>query len=127
MGRLRQLWSLAKRAKEVWEWWAILSGLLPAIAVVWAVIQGAPFDVVILYIMAGVAYVVVIVCEMSTLRELVTPKIHDGVLWKVSSSREALDGPFCPTDTTPLGHQGIHGSRRKPKTEDSDYVGGFSE
>lgn len=52
---------------------------------------------------------------------------HDGVRWKLSASGEDVEGPFCLDHDTPLGCQGPHGSRRKLRAEDGDWVGRLSE
>ena len=64
------LFGLAKRIKEAWEWWGIVSSL-PVTAVGVAVYRGVPLDVVLLYLMAAIAYFVVIVSEYPAVGEFV--------------------------------------------------------
>jgi hypothetical protein len=73
----RWLWEVARRSKEAAEWWAILVafGLLPSTAVVYGVVTGQPFDVIVLYVMAGIAYMFVVVAEFPILRAVLQGRL----------------------------------------------------
>jgi len=70
-GWLRWLWGLANRIKTAWEWWLLLAafGIVPAAQVLFGVLQGQTWDVILLYVMAAVAYAIVLIPELEPLVE----------------------------------------------------------
>jgi hypothetical protein len=71
---LGPLWRLARTIKEAAEWWSIFAtfGLLPSAALVYGVVNGWPLDVLLLYVIAGVAFMIVVVAEMPILQQLLS-------------------------------------------------------
>ena len=67
---------LARHVKESAEWWGILAafGLLPGAAVIYAIIQQRPADVILLYAMAGVAFLLVVVAEIPVLQRILAQR-----------------------------------------------------
>src|SRR4030095_5638617 len=63
---------LARYIKGSAEWWGILAafGLLPGAAVIYAITQQRPADVILLYAMAGVAFLLVVVAEIPVLQRI---------------------------------------------------------
>lgn len=132
---MRRLLNLARKVKEAVEWWGILVALasLPPAVVVTGVIRGVPLDVVLLYVMAGVAYLVVLACEVEPIRDFIRARlagssgpapavsppalICESVLWRYANGN--MLGPFCPADTTDLELENMTGGRWSPTDDDS--------
>lgn len=70
-GWVRWLWRLANQIKTAWEWWLLLAalGTVPAAQLLLGVLQGQTWDVILLYVMAAVAYAVVLILELEPLVE----------------------------------------------------------
>lgn len=70
-GWVRRLWDFANHIKAAWEWWALLAplGALAAAQLLLGVFHGQEWDVILLYVMAAIAYAVVIVPELEPLVE----------------------------------------------------------
>jgi hypothetical protein len=73
-----RLIATARHIKESAEWYAILAGagLLPTATVITGVVNGAPLDILLLYLMAAVAYGFVIFTELpEVIRQLHRPEL----------------------------------------------------
>jgi hypothetical protein len=65
-GLLALICRLANRVKSAWEWYAIATWLfgLPSAGVIAAIVAGEPLDIMIMYVMAGLAFLSVMLKEV---------------------------------------------------------------
>jgi hypothetical protein len=65
-GLLAILWRLATHVKDAWEWYAIVALIfgLPSAGVIAAFVAGEPLDIIILYVMAALAFFSVMLKEV---------------------------------------------------------------